>query len=250
MIVFIMLFWDTNCQVRKRNAIVSWNELKKMVSYMKSNGIDCDHKMFEFGKDFIFEDSIKIEMDIDYFEKSKKVNIALNHPCIQSYRLCGLFDCDLFFKPDQYDQLINHINSLFKEITHMTFNLWDVSEQLSEEIILNYEIDYSKVHRELTSSRHSCGYGTLGGFFIADLNALKEVGGFNEKFRTWGAEDDEANVRLKAVSRWKTADFFGPYHLYHPKDEQNSRYFIPVFSEEYFQINDVNRTRVWSSEKI
>ena len=45
---------------------------------------------------FYFDDSVKIEMTLDYYERSKKINIALNHEINKEVRFVGIMDSDLF----------------------------------------------------------------------------------------------------------------------------------------------------------
>ena len=249
MINIIILYWDMGCDIRKDNAIISWNELKKMVTSLKEKNININCHIFEFGENFIFDDSIKIPMVIDYFEKSKKINISLNHQVNENCDFIAYMDSDLFFSEDQYDNLINDINLLNskKENIFLTYNLLDINEKDRELIIdlQNKKINYDKLNELKTnySWRHGSGAGTLGGFFIVPISSLKMIGGFDEKFLTWGGEDDEAQQRIKNYSSWRPKNFEGPYHLYHPKNENDKKYHIRVYSDEYFQINKVEKPR-------
>ena len=242
-----ILYWDMGCEIRKENTIVSWNELKKMVNVFKKKNIDINCYLFEFGDDFIFEDSIRIPMTIDYYARSKKINLSLNHPINDDCDFIAYMDSDLFFSEEQYDNLINDINRLNekKENIFLTYNLLDINET-DRKLVINLEdntINYNQLEKlkPNCSWRHSYGAGTLGGFFITPISSLKKIGGFDENFLTWGAEDDEAHQRIKQYSSWTPKLFEGPYHLYHPKNENNEKFFIPVYSDEYFKINKVKK---------
>jgi predicted glycosyltransferase involved in capsule biosynthesis len=237
----IIPYWDMGCEFRKQNTIICWNEIKKLSSYLKEKGLNVSHYLFEFGKTNNFEDSIKINMELDYFEKSKKINICLNHSINDNINYVAFIDSDCFFTPDQYDTIYNDI-TLLQENKYYTYNLIDINENQRNNIIKDNSIDYNILKNENKnySWRHSTGLATLGGFFIAPINELKKIGGFNENFLTWGGEDDEAHTRLNGPCVWDPKTY-GPYHLFHPKNENDQKYYIPVYTKEYFEINKINK---------
>jgi predicted glycosyltransferase involved in capsule biosynthesis len=244
-----ILYWDTGCPIRNQNTIVSWNSTKKMVETLKNKGLEIQCFLFEFGEIFQFEDSIKIETKLDFFKKSEKINIALNHPVNQDSKFLSIMDSDLFFIEDQYDEVYDDIKSLESKIQSYfyTYNLLDLDEK-QRSYVLNTDsmtVDFEKL-KEVKSSlswRHSWGSGTLGGYFIAPTDALKKMGGFDENYITWGAEDDDALTRLKNYSSWFIQYNKGPYHLFHPKNVTDEKYYVPVYSERYFELNKVERPR-------
>jgi predicted glycosyltransferase involved in capsule biosynthesis len=237
------------CEIRKQNAIISWKELKKMINFFKEKQILVDCHLFEFGEEFTFDDSIKIKMKIDYYERSSKINIVINHELNKNSDFISIMDSDLFFVEDQYESLINDVRYLEeqKEKIFYTYNLLDIDEYSRNEIIdhttlsLNYNIIKKNTPR--FSWRHSFGAGTLGGIFICHTDDLKKMGGFNENFLTWGGEDDDAKQRINQFSSWVPKMFQGPYHLYHPKNLEDKKYYIPVYSDEFYNINKINKVR-------
>lgn len=240
-----ILYWDTGCPIRKQNTRISWSMTKKMVNTLKEKGLDLQCFLFEFGETFQFEDSIKINTKIDYYERSKKINIVLNHEVNQDSKFLSIMDSDLFFIEEQYDEVFNDIKSIESELnsTFYTYNLLDLNEP-QRNYILNSESDSVDVEKliEIKSSltwRHSWGSGTLGGYFIAPTESMKKMGGFDENYITWGAEDDDALTRLKTYSAWETQMNKGPYHLFHPRNTKDEKYYVPVFSERYFELNKV-----------
>jgi predicted glycosyltransferase involved in capsule biosynthesis len=243
----IILYWDTGCHVRNENTKISWRETKKMVESLKERGLNISCSLFEFGRKFYFDDSIKIEMDLDYYERSKKINIALNHEINNDVKFVGIMDSDLFFIEEQYDEIFDNVREL--EINgdskFFTYNLLDIDENQRKQVIVDSEIDL-EILNNLKSDfvfRHSWGSGTLGGFFLSPLNKLKDMGGYNENYLTWGAEDDDALTRLKGHCQWSPKMWKGPYHLYHPKNNKDKKYFIQVYTDEYFKINKVEKPR-------
>jgi len=246
---FCILYWDMGCEIRRQNSIISWKELKKMIKNLRERGLKINAYMFEFGDNFIFDDSIKITDPLEFYEKAKKNNLAINHPVNDTSDFIAIMDSDLFFSEEQYDMVYDHIQQLESktEKVFFTYNLKDINENERKEVI-----DFDSVSlipeklEELKPKyvwRHSWGAGVLGGIFLVPTPEIRQMGGFNENFLTWGAEDDEAYVRLKGLCRWEPKMHQGPYHLWHPKNENDSRYFIPVYSDEYFKVNKVERPK-------
>ncbi len=97
------------CEVRRQNAIVSWKELIKMTKYLRDKGLKFNAYMFEFGNNFIFNDSIKITDPLEFYEKAKKNNLAINHPVNDTCDFIAIMDSDLFFSEEQYDMVYDHI---------------------------------------------------------------------------------------------------------------------------------------------
>lgn len=235
------------CETRRQNSIVSWKELKKMEKVLRGRGLEFNAHIFEFGDNFIFEDSIKITQKLEFYEKSKKINLIMNHPLNDSCDYFAIMDSDLFFTEEQYYMVYNHIKEIENSNNQIffTYNLLDIHEDERNKILdtKNNELIFEKLEefKSRYSWRHSYGSGVLGGIFIVPLIKLKEIGGFNENFLTWGAEDDDAHVRLTGHCTWNPKLNQGPYHMWHPKNLEDKKYYIPVYSDEYFYINKVNR---------
>lgn len=244
-----ILYWDTGCSIRKQNTMVSWDMTKKMVNNLKERGLDIQCFLFEFGETFQFEDSIKIELKLEYYERSKKINVVLNHDVNKDSKFLSIMDSDLFFIEEQYDEVYNDIKSIENSSRSIfyTYNLLDLNEN-QRSYVLNTEfnsVDIEKLKESKDSLvwRHSWGSGTLGGYFIAPTNTMKKMGGFDENYITWGAEDDDALTRLKNHSSWVPQMNKGPYHLFHPKNTNDEKYYVPVFSERYFKLNNVKQLK-------
>jgi predicted glycosyltransferase involved in capsule biosynthesis len=158
-------------------------------------------------------------------------------------------DSDLFFSEEQYDMVYSHIVELENTSNRMffTYNLMDIHENERKEVLKleKIELNTDKLEelKPKYSWRHSWGAGVLGGIFIVPRKEIREMGGFNENFLTWGAEDDEAHTRIKGYAEWRPKMNQGPYHLWHPKNEKDEKYFIPVYSDEYFKVNKVEKPR-------
>lgn len=243
----IILYWDTGCPVRNENTKISWKHTKNMIEYLKEKGLNITCSLFEFGRTFHFDDSIKIEMDLNYYERSKKINIALNHETNNNVDFVGIMDSDLFFIQEQYDEVFDDVKELENSYNtkFFTYNLLDLDSEQRNEVVVNGDVDLEKLQilKPNFAWRHSWGSGTLGGYFLAPVQHLKAMGGYNENYLTWGAEDDDALTRLKGHCEWNPKMWKGPYHLYHPRNTKDEKYFIEVYTEEYFEINKVEKPR-------
>ena len=237
------------CEFRRENSHVSWNQLKKLLKYLREKGIKVNAYIFEFGKDFHFTESIKMDYELDYFEKSKKINLIMNHPVNNSCDYLAIMDSDTFFSDEQFEMIHNHILEIEEKNNNVffTYNLLDIHEKEREQIInkefFTPNLELVKELENKFTWRHSWGSGVLGGFFIVPMDKLKSIGGYDENYLTWGAEDDDAHTRLKGCCEWHPKMNLGPYHLYHPKNEKDEKYFIPVYTDEYFEVNKVEKPR-------
>ena len=241
-----MPYWDGDCEFRRQNAKIAWNEIKKLVIFLRENEIDASCYLFEIGERFIFDDSIKIVFKSEYFDKCKRNNMMINHSINDGVELFMFSDADCFFSPSQYPEILADIQSISGNHKFFTYNLLDIEQnQKGDVFISEFDIDYIKLDEMNKNEnfiwRHSWGAGTLGGFFMCPFNDIKKINGFNENVLTWGADDDEAHVRLKTVCVWEPKMWRGPYHLYHPKDYTDPKFYIPVFTEEYYAINKIPR---------
>jgi len=175
--------------------------------------------------------------------------LAINHMVNDTCDFIAIMDSDLFFSEEQYDMVYSHIKELEETPTKIffTYNLLDIHENERKQVIdlEKNELIVEKLEelKPKYSWRHSWGAGVLGGIFLVPLKEIREMGGFDENFLTWGAEDDEAHSRLKGYCTWVPKLNQGPYHLWHPKNEKDDKYFIPVYSEEYFKINKIEKPR-------
>lgn len=248
-----MIYWNNkgvDSKDREFNVKIAWSELKKMTKYLKKH-VDVSCYLFEFGDEFLFDDSIHIDFKSEYYNRSKRMNLTINYPINDNGDFFAFSDADLFFPPYEYENILNDILNLEKEKEHVfyTYNLIDINKNQVSEVInlqtlkVNYELLKTKFQKEEFKWRHSYGAGTLGGFFICRLDDLKKMGGFNEKILTWGGEDDDAQVRMYKYSQWRPKMWRGPFHLYHYFDTNNPKFYIPVYSDEYYKINKIPKIR-------
>jgi len=74
-----MLFWDNGDPIRLENTKFCWYKAKELVSYLNKNSIPSKCNLFDFSLNKNIEDSIHIPLNEQYYQRSKKINFALNH---------------------------------------------------------------------------------------------------------------------------------------------------------------------------
>ena len=65
-----------------------------------------------------------------------------------------------------------------------------------------------------------------GGITLFKKTFYEKVGGFDERFEGWGAEDDAMDIKIKAItSQIITIEDQLAYHLWHPRNAQRKNNF-------------------------
>jgi len=240
-----MLFWHNGDEDRLENTIFCWNKAKELINFLNNNGLNAKCNLFDFSAKSNFNDSVHIPLNEKYYQRSKKINYALNHESNDS-DVFSIIDSDCYFNNSYYREFLEDILLSFRNNSVLTYQLIDIPREKRNDFIdfKNFTEKFTDVKSNLNSGnftyRHSGGFGTMGGFFTCGTNALKSIGGFNENFLTWGAEDDEALIRIKSKQNWHPKRNKGPIHLGHKKDLNDPFYHIPVYSDKYYEINKVN----------
>jgi predicted glycosyltransferase involved in capsule biosynthesis len=223
-------FWSDGREQsdRIRNVIITWNELKKLKTYLIDNGLDVDIELYDFSLEKIISDSIHIPYPIGTFKKAEKLNIILNQK--SKYKFFMMMDCDTFFAEEDYEKLLNVLKNL-KEESVQTFDLaklnGNISEYFEGGVFNKDKADWAYAYsgpRELGPLANGF-IGGLGGVFIADTQMLIDFGGFDEKYKGWGEEDGEFMARIyNSGKRIFSNKLFSPYHLPHFADYNNPLY--------------------------
>lgn len=247
-----MLFWDNGDPVRLENTKFCWNRSKDLVSFLNNNGVPSKCFLFDFSVNKNIDDSIHIPLNEKYYQRSKKINFALNYP-ENNTDVFAIIDSDCYFHKSYYNEFKEDVVASHEQNAVFTYQLIDIALEKRYQFIdfnLNserFEDVESNVLNNNFNYRHSAGFGTMGGFFICGTKALKDVGGFNEQFLTWGAEDDEALMRIKNKQAWYTKHNKGPIHLGHGKNLNDPYYHIPVYTDKYYEVNNVKFGRKYDS---
>jgi hypothetical protein len=249
-----MLFWNNGDPVRLENTRFCWDKAKELINFLNFNNVPSKANLFDFSSENCFNDAIHIPLNEKYYQRSKKINFALNHEINNNSSVFSIIDSDCFFFKNYYEELKDDVISSYEKNLVYTYQLIDIPLERRYEFI-DFENNVEKfnsieenIKKNNFAYRHSAGFGTMGGFFICGTKQLKDAGGFNESFLTWGAEDDEAVSRLRNIQAWMPKrENKGPIHLGHNKDLKDNYYYIPVYSDEYYQVNKVRYGRRYES---
>ena len=86
-----MKFWDDGQpdSTRIRNVKFSWNELKKLSSYLNANGITTEASLYDFSPEQIISDAIHISYPLGVYKKAEKTNIILKDDCC--HNICPIY---------------------------------------------------------------------------------------------------------------------------------------------------------------
>jgi predicted glycosyltransferase involved in capsule biosynthesis len=226
-----MKFWDDGQpdSTRIRNVNFSWGELKKLTLYLKNNNIDVEATLYDFSPEKIISDSIHIPYPLGVYKKAEKTNIILKDK--NGYDFFMMIDCDAFFHEQDYEKLLDLIKNLDKGDV-CTFDLAKLENNIPDYIVDGKFIiensDWSYAYsgsRENGPLRHHVG--GLGGVYLSDTQLLLSLGGFDEKYIGWGAEDGDMMGRVyysEIPHKIKPTNNFAPFHLPHFSDWGNENY--------------------------
>jgi len=113
------------------------------------------------------------------WSKCRAINIALKQ-ATQPYFVIG--DIDLMFHPDY----ITSLKSLAQQnkVYYFQYGFLSESESLKNQDFSSYIVDFK-------------GYEEVTGNTMFPTSSLKKVNGFDEFYQGWGAEDTDAQIRMK-----------------------------------------------------
>lgn len=231
-ILLTMKFWTDGLEnsTRIRNVSYTWNKLKELNSYLLNNGVQSIAKLHDFSPKKILSESTHYPFELGSYMKSAKTNVIINSNL--DYDFMFMFDCDAFFIEKDFLYLLEIIKSL-QEGDIVTFDLAKLEEADTLYIIKNDRVEESfnwsyAYSGDKKNGPLCCGYkGGLGGVYICDLHLLRNLGGFNEKYIGWGAEDSEMLDRVyssKIKYRHISVNKIAPFHLSHVSDWSNEKY--------------------------
>lgn len=230
-ISFNMVFWHDGKENSSRvlNANYNWPQLKKLTSYLQNNGIDAVCNLYDFSPEKILQESNWKPFPLAEFRKAEKLNLILKEQ--ENHEFFSMVDCDCFFHLEDYSKILFQIKNL-KKGDIITYDLAKLGGDVSEYIVDGIFIkDKAKWSYAYSGSREngplSSSFGGLGGVFICHTNLIIEVGGYDEKYKTWGGEDGDLLNRIINKKNYNTINptrDFAPFHLEHFTDWGNKKY--------------------------
>ena len=219
-------FWYSN-EERLYNLNITYKTLKHLQSYLTLNGLDVDVNVFEFSKDKqYFKDSVYIPIYGNY-EKSLKINTALQFLNQNPPDIISFIDGDCFVDKKEYSKVLN---------TFQTFN--PLKYYCNNLIKLENHFFFNQDTFEVTSCIQFKDSGTidgLGGFWMCDFKTLYEIGGFDEQYKGWGREDEDLGKRLTLKGLTFERLPFSVYHLPHPIEKTKYDFSLRAKQEEIYK---------------
>jgi predicted glycosyltransferase involved in capsule biosynthesis len=235
-IVFVIVNWGEK-QERKENFKFSAHQIKKLISFLEKNDIQCSLHLYCFGKENLLKDSTHINLEALNYHRSFKINYAIKdilNKKIQPDIFCCL-DSDIFILEQDYKNFLNYINNTNFKNTYLTAKWYDSSHRED----FNFD-KYTYINNiRIETMRAS----DASGFFLVDFKVLKSIGGYDERFTVWGGEDNDLCIRLHKMNIQKQwMDFFF-IHLKHERLNE-----ITILETEYKDLY-LNQVKIAQNDK-
>jgi predicted glycosyltransferase involved in capsule biosynthesis len=203
-------FWY-NDEDRLSNLKSSFKSLRNLQKYLISNGLGVEINVFEFSEERqCFGSSIYLPIGKGY-SKSIRLNYALKW--LKHNKKVGIVsfvDSDCVVDTKDYPKILEQFTN-FDKSKYYCNNLTklDKKEYFNIEQ-LTLEPFYTFVNSGIING--------LGGMWICDFDTLYEIGGFDERYTSWGLEDEDVGKRLYLKGLEFQQLDFRVYHLPHELD--------------------------------
>lgn len=228
----MILTWSEDLE-RAQNFRFSLARLKELCRFLNINKIETSIYPFCFGRTKLTEDSYHSDLSALTYHKSFKINYVIKQMLEnkdQGDLLC-LVDSDIVVLENNFFNLLDYIkNTDFKQ-KYLTGRWLDTDSRE----YFDFEKNTIKSILNISKIRGS----DAGGLFIVDFNILLDMGGFDERFTVWGAEDDDMSNRLQRAGLIREYTDFYPIHIKHERlDTENKN--SPVNNrEKVYYLNQV-----------
>jgi hypothetical protein len=215
----ITLFWTDGREDsdRERNVLFTIEKNTELVNYINQNGGNVNYIVYDFSPEKIIENSIHIPYPLSVYKRSEKINIALDR---SKSDFISIIDSDCFFDGEEYPLILDLYNNLDSNFVY-NFD-W---KKIGGDEFIDFE---NRTLLSKTNFNYAIGNGCVGGlgaFFITPTKPLKEIGGFDPTFTTWGGEDGDALDKLLRKINRQPITNISPYHLPHFTDWGNKLYY-------------------------
>ena len=157
--------------------------------------------------------------DIDpVYHRTKYINKLLQ---MAQSPIVGIWDTDVIVTKEQIAESVRHIRE-GDAVMSFPFDgrFYDISPALSHEFRKERSLQLFQKHKD--TLRMSFGTYSVGGAFLVNKAIYCRLGGENEHFYGWGAEDNERVKRVELLGYRIHRANGAMYHLYHPRN--NSQY--------------------------
>ena len=123
---FNICFWEfKDFENRLRNTKFSWKMMKEFIEFCRTKELDFNCYLFDFSKNQNFNDCVHLPLNEISYERSKKLNLAIEWNFINDKPeyVCFL-DADVFFLKNEYEGIISQILALNPN-EFITSNVYD-----------------------------------------------------------------------------------------------------------------------------
>ncbi len=159
-----------------------------------------------------------LKNDTGLFNKSW----AYNYGCLISNTPILIFgDCDLIMNPNDFVNAIQLMNKY--DCINPYSSVIDLTPQESM-MDINSILSINRIGRgDAIDDIQKCPM--MGGIFIIKKDAFLKMGGSNEDFIEWGAEDTFLDIKVKNFLTYYEVPNVKCFHLYHEKAQINQKLY-------------------------
>lgn len=201
-------FWYSN-EDRLENLKITYKALTNLAKWLKIQGIDVTLNVFEFSEERqYFEDSIYLLVEEGY-SKAIRLNHALKYLKMNDKPdIVCFIDSDCFVDLREYGKVLNTLLTFNPEVYYCN-NLVKLDKRSSFDIgSMSVNPSYMYTNTGLING--------LGGMWFCDFDTLYEIGGFDERYKVWGREDEDMGKRFTMKGMEFEQLSFKVFHLPHP----------------------------------
>jgi len=147
------------------------------------------------------------------FNKSWGLNIAARQAKAQNLVMA---DADILLTQEGFEKIISHFQNGAEAINPYTV-LIDLSKCESQALYEgNSRLHVERTEQQINRIERGCHTPFCGGVFALSAELYEQIGGLDERFEGWGAEDDAASAKIAHFSK-NAATLTGAhaYHLWH-----------------------------------
>ena len=155
-----------------------------------------------------------IEDNDPVFYRTKYINILLK---LSSNPIVGIWDADVIFPKEQIEESIRQIKE-GNAIMSFPYNghFYVLTPFISD--TFRKKRDFCVFDEQKDKISLSFGTYSVGGAFVVNKDVYCSIGGENERFYGWGAEDFERVKRLEILGQKIHRSAGRLYHLFHPRN--------------------------------